>query len=143
MVSETDDHFLCWPFITGSPQSIGFGLGRVSLGEASLACVRTVKHLHCTTHMCGLRDSSPRTNPHPYQRDDSHLPAVPLAHEGDSPRKTSGPAHIRERLLAYANGSEPATACRRTHGTSQFRRRSATVYRTGHGSLDAEFRRRV
>jgi len=27
------------------------------------------------------------------QRDDSHLPAVPLAHWSDSPRKTSGPAH--------------------------------------------------
>ena len=57
------------------------------------------------------------------------------------PRKTSGPAHIRERLLAYANGSEPATAHKRTHGTSQFRRRCTTVYRTADCGLDGQFRR--
>lgn len=57
------------------------------------------------------------------------------------PRKTSEPAHIRERPLAYANGSEPATARRRTPRTGQFRRRSATVYRTAHCGLDGQFRR--
>lgn len=46
VVSETDGYLLCWPVKRGSPQSIGFGFGHVSLGEAGLARVRTAKHLH-------------------------------------------------------------------------------------------------